>query len=141
MKKIVWGIGGIILVAGLFTALHTYYLYTHRKFGIADFSHPFILREEKFVKPEDGLKEEARQLLNQPFSYLGYGGQMTAYASADGRFVIKFLILGASLKKVGFSSGVNSAISIHLSGYFAHISRQGKNCVNSFLVMQWRFKI
>lgn len=39
---------------------------------------------------EDALSEEAKQALKQPFRYLGRGRQCFAFASEDGRYVLKF---------------------------------------------------
>lgn len=37
-----------------------------------------------------GSEDEARTILNQPFTYLGKGGQSFVFASQDGRYVLKF---------------------------------------------------
>jgi hypothetical protein len=90
MKK-VFGriIGGFLAVAGMMAA-HTLYLYTHRLYGPKDFYHPFILGLKTSISPDEGAKNEARQALNQKYTYLSYGGQMTVFESEDHRYVMKF---------------------------------------------------
>lgn len=46
-----------------------------------DWDFPFTVQDEEHVKA----------ILNQPFRYLGKGGQIYAFESADGQYVLKFL--------------------------------------------------
>ena len=50
---------------------------------------PFDPAWETASLPSD-QKEEILQILNQKFHYLGFGGQCFAFASEDGKYVIKF---------------------------------------------------
>lgn len=69
---------------------HLVYLYQHREFGLKDFHHSFILGLAETVSPEEDVKNQASEILKQPFTYLSYGGQMTVYQSQDQKYVIKF---------------------------------------------------
>jgi hypothetical protein len=68
---------------------HLVYLYQHREFGPSDFLHPFILTLEEQA-PEETVKKQVSAILQQKFTYLGSGTQVTAYESADHHYVIKF---------------------------------------------------
>ncbi len=71
-------------------AVHVVYLYNHREFGPKDFDHPFVLGLQERIAPSEEVKKEASEILNQPFTYLSYGGQSTVYESQDKKYVIKF---------------------------------------------------
>lgn len=84
MKKLLGFVLGIfILVAG-----HLVYLYNHREFSPPAFQHPFILKLEG--QAPAGEKTRAAEILDQKFTYLGSGTQVTAFESADHRYVLKF---------------------------------------------------
>jgi hypothetical protein len=61
----------------------------HPEFGPSDFCHPSILKRES-SNPDLASKQFASEILKQQFSYLGCGGQVTAYESADHKYVLKF---------------------------------------------------
>lgn len=84
----------IVLLAG-----HLLYLYTHREFTPPDFKDNFVRGFEG-----RGLLPDAQVLeaLSQPYSYLGHGKQMTAFESADHRYVIKFINPRAVIKENAF---------------------------------------
>jgi hypothetical protein len=82
---VLFALAGLCVAAG-----HVVYLYTHREFGPKDFHHPCILSFEPSICPKAEVKKEAAKALNQRFTYLSYGGQMTVYESADHKYVIKF---------------------------------------------------
>lgn len=72
----------LLVAAGI----HLLYLYTHRDFTPRDFIYPSLFEKEVPVQ-NPAIALEA---LDQPYSYLGYGKQMTVFASVDGKYVIKF---------------------------------------------------
>ena len=80
---------------------HIFYLHNHREFGPGDFNHPFILTRAP-SSPDETVKQEASAILKQPFTYLGCGGQMTAYESPDGRYVVKFFNPRSVINKTWF---------------------------------------
>jgi hypothetical protein len=96
LKKIFVFLGAATLVAGG----HLVYLYNHREFGPKDFSHPHALGEAP--SPDEQLKNQAAAVLQQRFSYLGCGTQVTAYESADHRYVIKFFNPRNTIKESWF---------------------------------------
>jgi hypothetical protein len=95
-KKSFIFLGAAILTAGG----HLAYLYNHREFGPKDFSHPYALGEAP--SPDEQLKNQAAVILRQRFSYLGCGTQVTAYESADHRYVIKFFNPRNTIKESWF---------------------------------------
>ncbi len=97
MKKLIL----ILLTVLAIPALHIGYLYTHREFTPHDFRYAFVSRLEGRADPEE--RAFAASILSQPFTYLGYGKQMTAYESADHRYVIKFFNPRQVIKKEWFS--------------------------------------
>lgn len=90
MKKIFRYLALFTLALAATAASHVLYLYNHREFGIKDFHHPLVLSVSSSIYPEAKVKEEASKILNQRFTYLSYGGQMTVYESEDQKYVIKF---------------------------------------------------
>jgi len=86
LKKLFsWLVLGIfVLIAG-----HLVYLYNHREFTPPAFQHPFILKLEGQA-PDEAEKKRVVQILNQKFTYLGSGTQVTAFESADHHYVLKF---------------------------------------------------
>lgn len=81
---------------------HVLYLYTHREFGPKDFHHPFVLGLASVLCPDEQVKKQASEILNQRFTYLSYGGQMTVYESEDHQYVVKFFNPRYVLKKHWF---------------------------------------
>jgi hypothetical protein len=77
------------------------YLYNHREFGPSDFIHPFILKLEKPAL-DAGVKKQVSEILQQKFTYLGTGTQVTAFESADHQYVIKFFNPRNTIKKQWF---------------------------------------
>src|SRR5579863_4478815 len=80
---------------------HLVYLYNHREFSPPDFRHPSILKLESQA-PDALAKQKASQILEQKFTYLGSGTQMTAFESADHQYVIKFFNPRNTIKKSWF---------------------------------------
>lgn len=81
---------------------HLIYLYAHREFAPSDFRHPFVLQLTGRVSSVE--REEVLHILNQPFHYCGAGKQMTAFESADERYVIKFFNPRPLLREKWFHS-------------------------------------
>jgi hypothetical protein len=79
---------GVLGVFGLMGG-HLAYLYYHREFSPPDFRHPFILKLESRA-PDEATKKRVAQILEQNFTYLGSGTQVTAFESADHQYVLKF---------------------------------------------------
>src|SRR5436305_1286591 len=90
---------GFLAVIGVMIG-HLFYLYHHREFGPSDFRHPSLLGLKGQTSEE--MKKEASQLLNQRFSYLGNGSQVTAFESEDRRYVIKFFNPRNAIKESWF---------------------------------------
>ncbi len=89
LKKVRYLVFFSLAVVGV-AAGHVIYLYNHREFGLKDFYHPFVLGLNPRVCPDAGEKNQASKALNQRYTYLSYGGQMTVYESEDHLYVIKF---------------------------------------------------
>lgn len=79
------------MISGIFVLMagHLVYLYNHREFTPPAFQHPFILKLEGQA-PDEAEKKRVAQILNQKFTYLGSGTQVTAFESADHQYVLKF---------------------------------------------------
>lgn len=77
------------LIIGAFIMGHDYFRSDHPEFGPGDFCHPCILKRAP-SNPETVSKQLASEIVKQRFSYLGCGGQLTVYESADHKYVIKF---------------------------------------------------
>jgi hypothetical protein len=91
---------GGLAIAGLMAG-HLVYLYNHREFGPSDFIHPFILKLE-YPARDEMKKKQVSEILQQKFTYLGTGTQVTAFESADHRYVIKFFNLRNTIKEEWF---------------------------------------
>jgi hypothetical protein len=105
MKKIIAFLCVLTLGFGVCLAGHLVYLYFHTQFEPKDFRHEFVFRDASSkISPEDNLKEKASQILNQPFSYIGHGHQMTAFESADHRYVLKLFNPRPALNEETFHS-------------------------------------
>lgn len=76
-------------IVGAFIVGHDYFRAEHPEFGPSDFYHPGILKRAP-SNPDEASKRLASEVLKQRFTYLGCGGQLTAYESADHQYVIKF---------------------------------------------------
>jgi hypothetical protein len=102
MKKIILSccLALVLLAAG--ASGHVLYLYTHREFGPKDFYHPFILGFKPSICPEAAVKKQASEILNQRFTYLNHGGQMTVYESQDKKYVLKFFNPRSVIKRNWF---------------------------------------
>jgi hypothetical protein len=90
MKKLIVAVSSFVLLLIMAASIHVIYLYNHREFGPNDFYHPFMLGLQERINPTEEVKKEASEILNQPFTYLSYGGQSTVYESLDKKYVIKF---------------------------------------------------
>jgi hypothetical protein len=103
MKKIFWLflISFSCLVCATFG--HLLYLYTHREFRPDEFGSALV-QKNTVILPQQEEKEKARiqHILNQSFSYLGLGKQMTAYESSDHVYVLKFFNPRGRLKEKWF---------------------------------------
>ena len=80
------------------------YLYTHRQFQPEQFKNPIVQRMAVELSSDQIDKDRLRSILNQKFSYLGFGKQMTVYESEDRLYVIKFFNPRPPLKKEWFHS-------------------------------------
>jgi hypothetical protein len=80
---------------------HLVYLYNHREFRPPDFRHPFILKSGNQA-PDAATKQKVSKILEQKFTYLGAGTQVTAFESADHQYVIKFFNPRNSIKENWF---------------------------------------
>jgi hypothetical protein len=85
LRYLIFGVLGIVGLMGG----HLVYLYNHREFSPPAFKHPFILKLESQA-PDAATKQKVSQILQQKFTYLGSGTQVTAFESADHHYVIKF---------------------------------------------------
>jgi len=69
--------------------------------------------EHSLDYPTLGSEEAARAILNQPFHYLGSGGQSFVFTSADGKYVLKFSTTipnrGSFLKNTSSKKSKNSS--------------------------------
>ncbi len=77
------------LIVSAFIVGHDHFRSDHPEFGPKDFCHPGILKRAP-SNPDQASKQRASEILKQRFTYLGCGGQLTAYESADHQYVIKF---------------------------------------------------
>jgi hypothetical protein len=77
------------LIVVAFIVAHDHFRSEHPEFGPKDFYHPGILKRAP-SNPDQASKQLASEILKQRFTYLGCGGQLTAYESADHHYVIKF---------------------------------------------------
>ncbi len=91
---------GVLGILGLMGG-HLVYLYNHREFSPPDFRHPFILKSERQA-PDAATKQKISKILEQKFTYLGAGTQVTAFESADHQYVIKFFNPRNSIKENWF---------------------------------------
>lgn len=102
MKKKIRFFSLFVLLLILGAAGHVIYLYNHREFGVKDYYHPFVLGLKETIYPGEEIKREASEILDQPFTYLSYGGQMTVYQSQDQKYVIKFFNPRSVIKESWF---------------------------------------
>ncbi|MBS0647727.1 MAG: hypothetical protein JSS10_00710 [Verrucomicrobia bacterium] len=102
LKKLILSLGVTGLALGGLIAGHVLYLYTHREFGPQDFQQLLVLSLTPAIYPEEEAQKQAAEILHQKFTYLGYGGQMTAYESEDHQYVIKFFNPRAIIRKSWF---------------------------------------
>lgn len=100
MKAFRYLIFSVLGILGLMGG-HLVYLYNHREFSPPAFRHPYILKSEDQA-PDDATKQKISQILEQKFTYLGSGTQMTAYESADHQYVIKFFNPRNTIKESWF---------------------------------------
>ena len=100
MKAFRYLIFSVLGILGLMGG-HLVYLYNHREFSPPAFRHPNILKAEDRA-PDDATKQKIAQILEQKFTYLGSGTQMTAYESADHQYVIKFFNPRNTIKESWF---------------------------------------
>ncbi|HEX4839995.1 MAG TPA: hypothetical protein VFU89_06100 [Rhabdochlamydiaceae bacterium] len=77
------------LIVTTFIVGYDHFRSDHPEFGPKDFCHPGILKRTP-NNPNPDSKQLASEILKQRFTYLGCGGQLTAYESADHQYVIKF---------------------------------------------------
>ncbi len=77
------------LIVVVFIAAHDHFRSEHPEFGPKDFYHPGILKRTP-SNPDQASRQLVLEILKQRFTYLGCGGQLTAYESADHQYVIKF---------------------------------------------------
>lgn len=80
----------ILIIGGIYGAGRLYYQLTGG-FVVSNtyYATPFDKRFE-ITLPDIEKIQEIERVLNQPFNYLGKGCQSYVFASADGRYVIKF---------------------------------------------------
>ncbi len=90
MKKILLSALCLVGLCAAVMGAHLLYLYTHCSFKPDAFRHSFVLNRSASAPADLTLQGEVSAQLGQPFHYLGCGRQMTAYESADHRYVIKF---------------------------------------------------
>lgn len=102
MKKLIIVLSSVALLLIMAAGIHVIYLYNHREFGPKDFYHPFMLGLQERIAPSEEVKKEALEILNQPFTYLSFGGQSTVYESLDKKYVIKFFNPRTVLKENWF---------------------------------------
>lgn len=90
MKKTILSFCAIVLGLGACLGGHLFYLYFHQQFEPKDFRHEFVFSNNApTLTPNQALKEQASDILNQRFFYVGHGHQMTAFESEDHRYVLK----------------------------------------------------
>ncbi len=77
------------LIIAAFIVGYDHFRPDHPEFGPKDYCHPGILKRTPSY-PNQASKQLASEILKQKFTYLGCGGQLTAYESADHQYVIKF---------------------------------------------------
>jgi len=75
-------------VLAILTLGHIYYKIT------GDFSPSNILtvNSTPLIQPAEGEGEKAKEILKQPFSFLGYGHQTYVFVSQDQKYVLKFFM-------------------------------------------------
>ena len=87
----------ILLLTPLGPVLHLFVFHFDTNFHSKDFEHGF---NNEYATEVSGLDYDALEpILNQPFHYLGYGKQMVALESADGKYVLKLFNPMRPLKK------------------------------------------
>ena len=102
MKKwILFPLSFLLMIPALILG-HLLYLYTHLEFTVDDFQVPFLLESQESSFLDEKEMEGVNRVLNQRYSYLACGKQMTAFESADHRYVIKFFNPRPVLKKRWF---------------------------------------
>ena len=102
IKKLLISLSSFVFLLILGAGIHVIYLYNHREFGPKDFYHPFMLGLKETIHPGEDVKQQASEILDQPFIYLSHGGQSTVYESLDKKYVIKFFNPRTVIKKNWF---------------------------------------
>jgi hypothetical protein len=88
----------VVLTIGIYLS----YLYTHREFTPKQFKHPIVQGMAIEISTQGIDKDQIHSILNQKFSYLAFGKQMTAYESENHDYVIKFFNPRPPLKEEWF---------------------------------------
>src|ERR1700722_581245 len=84
--KFVW-----LILAGLliFFPIRAYYRWTD-DFRIANITHDIPYHPEWDTSLSHEELAQLKSILDQPFTYIGKGAQAYAFASEDGKYVLKF---------------------------------------------------
>ncbi len=86
MKKIFYACVGLLTTLAIALSGHLIHLYLHPAFNPTEFKRALV---HEVDVPEQEVSQ-IMPVLDQPFTYLGLGKQMTAYESADHKYVLKF---------------------------------------------------
>jgi len=81
-----------LLILIPFVVFSFYYHHKTGDFRPASITSPFPLQQGGGPPPK--ISQKMKAILNQPFSFLGYGNQTFAFESLDERYVLKFFRFG-----------------------------------------------
>ncbi|HEV8052459.1 MAG TPA: hypothetical protein VGP47_08190 [Parachlamydiaceae bacterium] len=82
-----WTLAAAVLIFVLFRV----YFYFTDDFRLGNITYPLPFEANwQIAEPSAGEEQQLNEIFNQPFYYLGKGAQSYAFASEDGRYVLKF---------------------------------------------------
>lgn len=82
-------LSALVLAIALFGGIRLYYNLTD-DFKLSNISDSLPPRDEWDFTLTEVIDKELEAVSNQPFTYIGKGAQVYAFASADGKYVLKF---------------------------------------------------